>query len=388
MTSVSGSLPPWVSDESLRRQEFPVCQEKVYLAHAAVCPLPARVVGALQRYLEQVIRGGQFEYLHAAAEEGARTLAAQLLGAKAGEIAFIPSTSAGLSMVAAGLDWKPGDGVVLPQGDFPSNVHPWRELARRGVRVKAIPSTADGAITVEDVAAALDDRTRLVALSSVHYATGAWTDIDAVGAFLLERGVLFCVDAIQSFGALPLSVRNVDFLAADAHKWMLGPQGMGILFVRSERFRELHPPLVGWKSVVANKDFTDQRLEFPDTARRYEPGSLNALGIIGIHAALGLLAEVGIEAIASRLSALRARLLAGLEAKGYSIVGDRAQARPSGITSFQHRTGDDTIALHRSLDQRAIVTSLRDDPKGNKCIRIAPHFYTSDAEIESLLQSI
>lgn len=388
MTPASGSLPAWVSDESLRRQEFPVCREKVYLAHAAVCPLPSRVVGALQRYLEQVIRGGQFEYLHAVAEEGIRTLAAQLLGATAEEIALIPSTSAGLSLVASGLDWKPGDSVVLPEGDFPSNVYPWQQLARRGVRVKVIPSKPDGAIGLEDVAAALDDRTRLVSLSSVHYATGAWTDVDAVGAFLRERGVLFCVDAIQSFGALPLSARHVDFLAADAHKWMLGPQGMGILFVRRERFPELYPPAVGWKSVAANKDFTDQRLDFPETARRYEPGSLNALGIVGVHAALRLLTEVGVEAIASRLAAIRARLVAGIEAKGYTIVGDRAQTRPSGITSFRHPRVDETVALHRRLDERSIVTSLRADPKGTKCVRVAPHFYTSDVEVETLLENL
>lgn len=384
----SVSLDSLLGDEALRRREFPVCCDKVYLAHAAVCPLPSRVVGALERYLERATRGGQFEHLHAEAEAGARALAAQLLGVTAEEIAFIPSTSAGLSVVAAGLDWKAGDSVIIPEGDFPSNIYPWRQLERRGVRVKAIRARVGAAITVEDVAAALDDRTRLVSLSSVHFATGAWTDVDAVGAFLRTRGVLFCVDAIQSFGALPLSARHVDFLAADAHKWMLGPQGIGILFVRRERFTELHPPLVGWKSVADSKDFSNQRFELSDSARRYEPGSLNALGIIGIHAALGLLAEVGIEAIARRLADVRTRLVAGLEAKGYSIVGDRSQARPSGITSFRYHTTDDTVALYRRLDAKAIVTSLRDDPQGNKCVRIAPHFYTTDVEVETLLENL
>ena len=279
---------------------------------------------------------------------------------------------------------------MFPEGDFPSNVYPWRQLERRGVRVKVIPSkSSNGPLTFEDVAAVLDDRTRLVSLSSVHFATGASTDIDAVGARLRERGVLFCVDAIQSFGALPLSVRHVDFLAADAHKWMLGPQGMGILYVRSERFADLHPPMVGWKSVASTKDFSDQqRLDLADSARRYEPGSLNALGVIGLHAALRLLTEVGIEAIAARLGALRGPLVAALEGKGYAIVGERAPTSPSGITSFRLPSDEETIALYRRLDGRSIVTSLRDDPQGRKCVRLAPHFYTSDAEIETLLANL
>lgn len=375
-------------DEALRREEFPVCRHQVYLAHAAVCPLPARVVAALARYLERAGRGGQFEHLHAEAEAGARALAARLLGATPEEIAFVSSTSAGLSLVAAGLDWMPGDGVIFAEGDFPSNVYPWRRLERRGVRVRALPTRADGTLGVAEVAAALDERTRLVSLSSVHFATGGWTDVDAVGALLQDRGVLFCVDAIQSFGAAPLSVRHVDFLTADAHKWMLGPQGIGILFVRRKRFENLTPSLVGWKSVAASKDFGSQRFELAGDARRYEPGSLNALGIVGLHAALDLLAEVGVDAIASRLRAIRARLIPALAAKGYALVGAPSAAHPSGITSFRHRTASQTLALYQRLDAQGIVTSLRDDPRGDKCVRLAPHFYTSDAEIDRLLENL
>lgn len=369
-------------DEQTRLQAFPVCGDRTYLAHAAVCPLPATVVGALRDYLDQVERGGQFEFLFASAESNARAIAARLLGASNEEIAFVPSTSAGLGMVAAGIDWKPGDSVVLPEGDFPSNVYPWLNLERKGVNVKRV--VRNGApIGVPDIAPLIDERTRLVSLSSIHYVTGAPTDIDAIGEHLRARGVMFCVDAIQSFGALPLSTKYVDFLTADAHKWMLGPQGIGILFVRRERFADFQPPLVGWKSVVAHRDFALQKLELPDTARRYEPGSLNALGIVGIHAALALLEHAGIGEIAARLGHLREQLVAGIVSKGYRLVGRTDYGTPTGITSF--RSDGDVTELYRKIDAQRVVVSLRDDPAGGKCIRVAPHFYTTEAEIARLL---
>ena len=381
------------ADEALRQREFPVVRERVYLAHAAVCPLPARVVRALTDYLGEVGRGGQFEHLHAAAESGARAIAAELLGVDAEEIAFTTSTSAGLGLVAQGLDWQPGDNVVFAQGDFPSNVFPWVDLHRRGVVARPIVTGADGVVTLDDIVGHIDARTRLVSLSSVHFVTGAGLDVDAIGAYLQARGILFCVDAIQSFGAVPLSARHVDFLAADAHKWMLGPQGVGILFVRRSRFDVLHPSAVGWKSVASNKDFSRTAIEFPDSARRYEPGSLNALGVTGLHAALSLLREVGVAAIAERLGALRNFLVPRLVEKGFRIAGASeadgtalpSSARTSGITSFRAATDAQTIEIYRRLDERRIVVSVRDDLAGRKCLRVAPHLYNQESELETLL---
>jgi selenocysteine lyase/cysteine desulfurase len=375
------------ADEAARRREFPVVEQKVYLAHAAVCPLPARVASAMSAYLAKVGHGGQFEYLHASAESGARQLAAAMIGATPEEIAFVSSTSAGLSLVAAGLPWKAGDSVVITEGDFPSNVYPWLRLEKLGVRVKSLRTSGDGVATLEAVAAQVDDSTRLVALSSVHYATGARTDVDAIGAYLHARGILFCVDAIQSLGAVPLSSQHVDFLTADAHKWLLGPQGMGVLFVRASCFERLDPVLLGWKSIETNRDFVQHKLALARTARRYEPGSLNAIGLVGLHAALELLQSVGVPAISARLAELRALLVPGHERKGYEILGT-AEARPtSGIVSFR-RDGTDMEALCKALDQAGIVTSLRHDLAGRACIRVAPHFYTSDAELERLLAAV
>ncbi|HEX4352246.1 MAG TPA: aminotransferase class V-fold PLP-dependent enzyme [Polyangiales bacterium] len=375
------TLESIVADEALRRAEFPVVADKIYLAHAAVCPLAACVVRALAAYLEQVGRGGQFEHLHAQAEQEARALAAAMIGASPDEIAFVSSTSAGLSLIAAGLSWQRGDSVVIAQGDFPSNVYPWLRLERLGVRVKTIASRDDRGITLDDVIAQLDDSTRLVALSTVHFATGARTALDAIGRELEQRGVLFCVDAIQSLGAGPTSAKHVDFMVADGHKWLLGPQGIGIMFVRRSRFELLEPLLVGWKSMRDSRDFVQQRLDFADSARRYEPGSLNALGLIGLHAALDMLQRVGIEAIAKRLAVLRARLVPALLDKGYDVL---ARDADSSIVSFRSERRD-VANLHRSLDAQQIITSLRQDPHGRDCLRLAPHFYNDEREIDRLL---
>jgi selenocysteine lyase/cysteine desulfurase len=381
--SLPESIAGLLADEATRRREFPVAAKQVYLAHAAVCPLPAHVVHALSEYLTAVGSAGQFEHLHATAENEARRMAAQLIEASPDEIAFAPSTSAGLGMIAAGLPWRSNDSLVIAEGDFPSNVYPWQRLRERGVTVRAIPARAT-AITWEDVSAQLDDTTRLVALSSVHYATGARIDIDRIGKCLNERGILFCVDAIQSLGALPTSARHVDFMVADAHKWLLGPQGIALLYVRRSRFELLEPLLVGWKSVRASKDFVKQSLTLADTARRYEPGSLNALGVVGLHAALQLLQHFGVPAIAQRLVSLRAGLSTALQAKGYEVLGAATGPSTSGILSFRHDASD-MRALHRALDREQVIVSLRQDPSGRDCLRVAPHFYNTSAELERLL---
>lgn len=175
------TLDALLHDETLRNREFPVTRHKVYLAHAAVCPLPGRVVRAMVDYSLRASEEAQFEYLHREVEEQTRELAAQLLGASAEEIAFVPSTSAGLSLVAAGLEWEAGDNVVIAEGDFPANIYPWLNLQRRGVKVKFIPKKSDSAVELTDVKQQVDKRTRLVSLSSVHFANGAAIDVDAIG---------------------------------------------------------------------------------------------------------------------------------------------------------------------------------------------------------------
>jgi cysteine desulfurase / selenocysteine lyase len=373
------------ADNDLRRREFPVTRTKLYLAHAAVCPLPARVAGSMKRHLQRASRAGQFAHLHRATETAARSLAAELLEVSPEEVAFVPSTSTGLSLVAAGLDWKPGDSVVVAQGDFPANLYPWLALERLGVRVKQIAVPMVEPITLDHIRQQLDARTRLVSLSSIHYVTGAPIDLDAIGAYLQRQSILFCVDAIQSLGAVPCSARHVDFLVADGHKWLLGPEGMGILIVRRQAMERLRPVLIGWKSVGTPGEYVDVCLSYADSARRYEPGSLNSVGLIGLRAALALLRSLGIANIANHLSRLRAALVEELLDLGYRIVGPQQTALPTGITSFQCPRGA-TATIYERLDRQGCVVSLRKDPRGEPCIRVSPHGYNTLDEIREFLK--
>jgi selenocysteine lyase/cysteine desulfurase len=200
-----------------------------------------------------------------------------------------------------------------------------------GVETKFIPKSPDGAVTVEDVAQAIDSRTRLVSLSTVHFITGYRIDINSIGRFLEGRNILFCLDAIQSLGAFPLDTRYVDFLASGAHKWLLGPLGTGILFIKRRHFERLRPVLVGWKSVISSKDYLNYNLAFPNSALRYEPASCSILGLVGLHAALRLLLEVGIENIATVISKLNSMLSSALWEKGYDVLSPRNAEHSSGI---------------------------------------------------------
>jgi cysteine desulfurase/selenocysteine lyase len=379
---LSDFLERILGSESERCKEFPVVESFGFFAHAAVCPLPARVEQAMTDFGRRASREGQFERLFAPAESGCRKLSAQLISGSPEEIAFVPSTSAGLSMVAQGLPWQAGDSVVIADRDFPANLHPWLALRQRGVEVRFVKRSKDGSIGVADLEPLLDASTRLVSLSSAHYGVGTPLDETAIGQFLHSRGILFCLDAIQSLGANRVSVKDVDFLVADAHKWLLGPQGIGILHVRKECFDRLTPVLHGWKSTRAAGD----GYCLQDTARRYEPGSLNPAGLCGLHAALELLLEVGIDRISQRISALRARLEAGLLEKGCEVNGVPGQMG-TGIISFLPPSGD-VQGLGKSLEANGFALSFREDLEGRVCLRLSPHFYNTETEIDKLIAHI
>lgn len=381
------ALDEILASEDRRVREFPVAGNKTFFAHAAVCPLPAAVAKAVVEHAERASREGQFEHLHREAEIGARALAAALIGSSPEEIAFVSSTSAGLSMVAQGLSWRTGDSVVVAAADFPSNLHPWLALRAQGVDVRIIQRRVDGTILVEDIEPLLDSTTRLVALSSAHFGIGTPVDIDAIGQFLHSRGILFCLDAIQTLGAHPTGIEHVDFLVADAHKWLLGPQGIGILYVNSRLWDALRPVLLGWKSVASSKDYASLAQELSPSAKRYEPGSLNASGICGLHAALKLISEIGIDAVSLRIRMLRSRIESGLRAQGHQVPGREGEDGPTGIVSFRHRS-EDLGELAKRLDAEGFVLSTRTDVSGSPCIRVAPHFYNTAEEVDRFLSRL
>jgi selenocysteine lyase/cysteine desulfurase len=374
-------------DESLRRREFPVCEDKVFLAHAGVSPLPRRVAEAMTQYVAAAARDNQENVVSDEVIGETRALAARLIEAKAEEIAFVGSTSMGLAMVAAGLPWERGDSVVCYRDDYPANVYPWMDLARRGVEVRFVEPTQFGNVTVEDVGRVVDRKTRLVSLASVHFQTGWRLDVDRIGMFLREQGILFCLDGIQSFGALRTSMQHVDFAAADAHKWLLGPLGAAILYVRQEHQDHFHPPLVGWHSASCPNFIAQESLMFKRDARRYEPGSSNLAGVIGLRAALQLILECGIEAVEARVLALARQAIASATKAGFAIVGPTEGMGLSGIVSVSSE-GEDVARLHASLEAAKIITSLRYLRDGRKCLRLSPHFYNRDEEAAGSVEQI
>jgi cysteine desulfurase/selenocysteine lyase len=374
-----------LTSEELRRHEFPVARDKIFLGHAGVCPLPRRVADAISECARQATLGDQEAFvLHRV--DDARKLAAQLLNCQTDEVALVGPTSLGLSLVAAGLNFRKGDNILIYHDDYPSNVYPWMALAEKGVEVRLLNTRGLGVIRPVDVIGQVDENTRLVALASCHFISGYRLEFQAIGKFLRERGILFCLDAIQTLGAFPTTVEHVDFLAADAHKWLLGPCGAGVLYVRRELQEKLNPPIYGWHNVRNPNFVAQERIVFRNGAVKYEAGTHNLLGVVGLIAALEIVLEAGVENIAAELLRKRALLVPALRAKGFTVLN--AEAKPentSGIVSF-FQPGKDLAALNQKLSDASVVASLRTDRKGQNYIRLSPHFYNTDAELQRVLE--
>ena len=378
------TLTELLANEELRRNEFPVARDKIFLAHAGVCPLPRRVAAAICECAQAATLGDQEAFVVHRLND-ARQLGARLLNCQPEAIALVGPTSLGLSFVAAGLNFRKGDNVLIYHEDYPSNVYPWMALAERGIEVRLLNTRGLGVIRPQDVMGQVDENTRLVALASCHFISGYRLDHQAIGKFLRERGILFCLDAIQTLGAFPTTVEYVDFLAADAHKWLLGPCGAGLLYVRRELQEKLNPPVYGWHNVRNPNFVAQEQIVFRPGAVKYEAGTHNLLGLVGLIAAMELVLEIGVEDIAAKLLRQRAWLVPALQAKGFMVLN--ADAKPEnagGIVSF-YRPGQDLAALHKKLAEAGAVTSLRTDRQGQNYLRLSPHFYNSDAELQRML---
>lgn len=387
MDSVLAKGSSFFPSEDARRAAFPVCRDSVFLAHAAVTALPKVSADAMSEYAQQSARLPQ-EFGQVLKDfRRTRELAAELIGARWEEIALLGPTSLGLSLFANGYDWSPGDEIVFYANDYPANVYPWIELERRGVVCKPITAASPGAITPELVRAALSPRTRMVALASCHFFSGYRLDVEGIGVLLRERGILFALDAIQTLGAFPLDVvtANVDMLSADAHKWLLGPMAMGIVYVAERHFDRIRPTLLGAWNVNSPRFLAQEKVEFVPTAQRYEPGVLNAVGVYGMKASLELLMGVGIDRVASRLLELKRMLLDVLEPIGFKLLGVRDGMHASGITTVFHPMVAASI-LQKSLEAEGVVVSLRHDGDGREYLRFSPHFYNTEEEIQRVAE--
>ena len=372
------------SDESLRRKEFPICKDQTFLAHAAVCPVPASVSKAIQTYASACELGDQEDQAGLLIAE-TRALASQFLGVGANEIALVGPTSLALSFIATGFSWQKNDEVLVYFDDYPSNVYPWMALSEWGVGVRFLNVPKPGLIRPQDILGQIDENTRMVALASCHFLSGFRIEVDAIGKILKDRGIAFCLDAIQTIGAFPTPLKHVDFMAADAHKWMLGPCAAGLMVVKKTMQTLLQPTTFGWHNVSCPDFVASEEFELRDDARRYEAGSHNLMGLAGLKASLSMLQQLGVESIAKDLLEKRKFLSSILIEKGYQVLhADVPEANSSGIVTF-HRDGDDMSLLHQRLKENRCQTSLRTDRDGNHFIRLSPHFYNTFSELEKFL---
>lgn len=360
------------------RSLFPITQRYAFFDHAGVSPLNTRAAEAMRSFIEWTAETPFTEIYHAAFGHllDLRTHFAALINARSvDEIVLMPNTATGINTVALGLPLHAGDNVLVLDGDYPANIYPWMNLAHRGVLTKLVPQR-NGGLDLDLLTSRIDQRTRVIAMSTVLFATGFRNDLKAVGQICQEREIYFVVDAIQSLGAFPFDVQatNVDFLACGSQKWLLGPVGGGFLYVRRELLDELvSGPYVGALSVVDFENFLDYNFTLLPTAERFNLGSPNFTGLLGLRASVELLQEIGIERIAERVLLLAGLAIGDLEARGYKLAADTAPEHRSGIVIVEV---DDPVATSARLRDANIICI----PRG-KGIRVAAHFYNSEAEI-------
>ena len=351
--------------------------------HAGVAPLSNRVREAMLEFVQDAtVNGAVNVELWVETAEQCRVAAAQLINADVSEIAFMKNTTQGILIAANGIDWKDGDNVVTTAVEFPANVYPWWSLKKRyGVDTRMVPEK-DGRINLEDLITFIDNRTRVITISHVEFASGFRNDIKAIGEICRERDIWFVVDAIQSLGVIEVDVKacNIDILAADGHKWLLAPEGAAIFYCSKDKLDRLINTNVGWSSVVNPREFLDYNLTQKPDATRFEEGSYNTTGLYGLNAAIELLSEVGISNVESRVLELTTTLINGLEDKGYRVTTPKSDAERAGIVIFECDTHTPEKIVELLQDKR-IVTADR-----GSGVRVSPHFYNTESEIKQLLE--
>lgn len=367
------------------RQLFPVTQHCTYLNHAAVGVLPVPVYETMERHLRDQRDHGAVNYLDwFDAVNHTRELCAQFINAAPDEIAFAPNTSAGLAMIANGIDWHAGDNLVTAACEFPANIVPWLRIAREhGVEVR-FAQEHNGRLETEEILGLIDERTRVVTLSFVEFASGFRNDLVTIGRHCRARDILFVVDAIQGLGALRLDVQAacIDALAADAHKFLLGPESVALFYVSRRAMERVKPTLVGWLSVERPFDMDNFNQPWAPNAQRFEPGALNTAGVRGLGAAVELFLQVGLERIESYLLELGDYLCEQLRERDYRIVSSRRPGEASAIIACRHERYT-AEQLYQQLDAQRIITTAR---LGR--LRISPHFYNTKDDLDRLLEHL
>ena len=368
------------------RALFPITRSFNYLNHAAVSPPPTPTIAAVESQLRDVNANGSLHYREwVATKERARQLVATMIGARAEQVAFLRNTSDGLSSVGNGLCWQPGDNLVTFSNEFPSNVYPWRRLRdTMGVEIRVCEERS-GRIDLNELIGLIDARTRVVTISHVQYASGFRADLERIGKAARRHDALLVVDIIQSLGVIPIDVESelIDVAAAAGHKWLLTPEGIGLLYL-SDRARErIEPTLVGWVSVINPEDYNNFAQEWNKGALAWESGTGPSALFYGFEASLRLLTETGVARIKEYLEDLTNHLCERLANSDYEVVSSRAPGEKSQIVCIRHKNGVSPMSLYAHLRERHIITA----PRGDR-LRVSPHLYNSVKEIDAVIDSL
>ena len=363
------------------RAQFPSAETAIHLDHASVGPISLRVAEVMQQNADDQARSG-FDPAWRHDIERVRRQVAWLVGSQPDNVAYVQNTSFGLSIAANGVDWQPGDNVVLPTREFPSNYYPWLNLRRRGVELRLVEAP-EGHASIDDIAAAIDRRTRVVTLSAVQFSNGCRYDLAAIGGLCRQRGVLFVVDGTQAVGALRVEVEasGIDVLAVSAHKWMLGPPGIGFVTLSTRALEVIQPSVVGWLSVADPFAF-DYQLDLTPSASRFEPGTENVVGILGLGGTISLLQEYTPQWVEERILRLTDHVCQEVTARGFVVQSPRQDRQRSGIVIFS-KPDTDPEQLHERLAAAGVKCAVR---AGG--IRFSPHYYNTTDEIDTALAAI
>lgn len=368
------------------RALFPITERTVYLNHAAVSPPPTSTIEAVEAQMKDVALNGSLNYRRwVAVRESARQMAAGLIGARPEQLAFVRNTSDGLSTVANGLKWRAGDNIVTFRCEFPSNIYPWlRVRDAYGVEVRMCEER-DGRIELEELIGLIDERTRVVAISQVQYGSGFRADLERLGRAARRVDALLVVDVIQAMGVVPTDVEAelVDVAAGACHKWLLTPEGVGLLYLSERARARIEPTLVGWTSVPVPEDYANFEQGWNAGTLAWETGTFPTALIHGLEASLRLLMESGTERIATYLEELTDYLCENLSGRDYEVVSSRRTGEKSQIVCLRHRAGRTAMSLYAHLKRQGIMVA----PRGER-LRIAPHLYNTREEIDALLSAL
>lgn len=366
------------------RTKFPITSHYNFQNHAAVAPISGPAAEAMCGYARELAEAAYLRGTYYRAAEPVRKAAARLINADPAEVTFTKNTCEGINYVSNGVQWVTGDNVVSTTMEFPANVYPWMNLEQRGVALKRVPEE-DGRVPFDRIAAAIDKRTRIVAISAVQWTNGFRTDLTRLGELCKEKGVLLFVDAIQALGVHPIDVgaMNIDFLASGGHKWLNAPEGTGIFFCKRELIGHIKPSELGYMCMKHGHDLAEIKFDFHDDARRFDSGVYNLAGICALGASIDLLLEIGIDCVQKRVKELTDLLVEGLRSKGWRVHSPRTASEWSGIVAFDSEKHDtDALRKHLRGEFKIIVANRLGR------LRASPHFYNSTEEITQLIDAL